>query len=141
MSDPNPAPWYRGGLRFECTQCGACCSGEPGFVWVDDDEIERMAETLDMSVDRFESEFIRRVGVKKSLKEYADGDCILLEPDQRTCLVYQARPTQCRTWPFWDSTLKTKQAWKETCQECPGAGSGPLYSLDEIEVRRRAKRV
>ena len=20
-------PWYREGLRFECTQCGACCSG------------------------------------------------------------------------------------------------------------------
>ena len=35
-------PWYADGLRFECTQCGDCCSGEPGYVWVDEDEIESM---------------------------------------------------------------------------------------------------
>ena len=26
--------WYRDGLRFECTRCGACCTGAPGYVWV-----------------------------------------------------------------------------------------------------------
>ena len=39
-------PWYKDGLRFECTQCGACCSGEPGFVWVADEEIAGMAGLL-----------------------------------------------------------------------------------------------
>ena len=28
MSDP----WYNDGLRFTCTRCGHCCTGEPGFV-------------------------------------------------------------------------------------------------------------
>ncbi|WP_253154209.1 YkgJ family cysteine cluster protein [Stieleria tagensis] len=128
-------------MRFECTQCGACCSGEPGFVWVDEDEISGMAAAMNLSIDQFESKFIRRVGAQKSLMEYPDGDCILLDPENRTCLVYQARPVQCRTWPFWDSTLESKTAWKETCEECPGAGNGKLYSLAEIEVQRKEKSV
>ena len=35
--------WYRDGLRFECTQCGKCCTGAPGYVWVDDDEVEALS--------------------------------------------------------------------------------------------------
>ena len=37
-------PWYADGLRFACTQCGNCCTGEPGFVWVNDAEIAAIAE-------------------------------------------------------------------------------------------------
>ncbi|MFM1805538.1 MAG: hypothetical protein RL136_2417, partial [Planctomycetota bacterium] len=33
MSTDAQAPWYAEGLRFECTQCGNCCSGGPGAVW------------------------------------------------------------------------------------------------------------
>ena len=137
----SPRPWYHEGLRFECTQCGACCSGEPGYVWVEPDEIEAMAVFMKLSVDDFESKFVRTVGTEKSLREYPDGDCILLDPKQRTCLVYDARPTQCRTWPFWDSTTQSKRAWKETCDVCPGAGTGTLYTLDQIEIQRKKKSV
>ena len=100
-----------------------------------------MAKRMRMPAEKFESEFVRQVGEDKSLKEYPDGDCILLDPEKRTCLVYEARPIQCRTWPFWDSTIKTKKAWKETCEECPGAGKGRLYSFEEIEVQRKQKSV
>lgn len=118
-----------------------CCSGEPGYVWVDSEEIDAMADEMNLSVKEFESQFIRKVGTQKSLKEYPDGDCILLDPTHRTCLVYEARPTQCRTWPFWDSTIESKKAWKETCEECPGAGKGKLYTFDEIEIERKKKSV
>ncbi|QEF98869.1 Flagellin N-methylase [Stieleria maiorica] len=141
MPRQSQRPWYHEGLRFECTQCGLCCSGDPGYVWVDQDEIDAMAEAMQLTVDEFESKFIRRVGTQRSLREYPDGDCILLDPEQRTCMVYQARPTQCRTWPFWDSTIETKKAWRETCEECPGAGNGKLYTLEEIEVQRKKKKV
>jgi len=135
------AKWYEGGLRFECTQCGDCCSGAPGFVWVDDDEIESMAGSMEMTIDSFEHQFIRQVGRKKSLKEYPDGDCILLDPETRQCTVYESRPIQCRTWPFWDSTLATKRDWKETCKVCPGSGTGKLISFEEIEIQRKKKSV
>lgn len=100
-----------------------------------------MAEVMDMSPQQFEHQFVRKVGRDRSLKEYPDGDCILLDPENRTCMVYAARPTQCRTWPFWDSNLETKRAWKETCDVCPGAGTGQLYTLDQIEVERKKKSV
>jgi hypothetical protein len=141
MSAAKRKPWYRDGLRFQCTQCGQCCSGEPGFVWVEQEEIDAMAAVLDLSPEEFEARFVRRVGRDRSLKEYPDGDCILLDPQRRTCLVYAARPTQCRTWPFWDSNLESKRAWEETCQVCPGAGTGPVYSLDQIEIERKKKKV
>ena len=34
VMDSPAEPWYRDGLRFECTRCGACCTGAPGYVWV-----------------------------------------------------------------------------------------------------------
>ena len=135
------APWYSEGLRFECTQCGACCSGEPGFVWVDDTEIAAMAGEMGLEIDAFEGKFVRQVGKDKSLIEYPDGDCIMLDPRTRKCTVYHSRPIQCRTWPFWDSNLKKRKDWKETCEVCPGAGTGKLYELPEIEAARKAKSV
>lgn len=133
--------WYRDGLRFECTQCGACCSGEPGYVWVDDTEIAAMADELSLSVEDFEERYVRRVGPDKSLRERSNGDCILLGAESRLCEVYRSRPIQCRTWPFWDSTLESRDEWRETCEACPGAGKGRLYSIGEIERRRREKSV
>lgn len=134
-----PTPWYHEGLRFECTGCGDCCSGEPGYVWVEADEIAALAAELQMTVAAFEAKFVRREGQGKSLTEYPDGDCIFLDPQSRKCLVYAARPLQCRTWPFWDSNLRRPKDWQATCQVCPGSGRGQLYSLDEIEIRRKSR--
>ena len=35
--------WYADGWRFSCTQCGDCCSGSEGYVWVNQAEIDAMA--------------------------------------------------------------------------------------------------
>ncbi len=134
-------PWYKDGLRFECTQCGACCSGEPGYVWVSQKEVAAIAGQMGLEVDVFERKFVRQVGADKSLLEYPDGDCILLDRVTRKCTVYETRPIQCRTWPFWDSNLRKRKDWQETCEICPGAGVGRLYTLDEIEVTRQQKAV
>lgn len=133
--------WYQDGLRFECTGCGGCCSGDPGYVWVDDDEIAGMAALMRISVESFEHRFVRTEAGQKSLVEYPDGDCIFLEPDSRRCSIYEARPVQCRTWPFWNSNLRTPGDWKQTCRDCPGSGVGKLYSWEEIETRRKEKDV
>ena len=133
--------WYRDGLKFECTQCGKCCSGAPGFVWVNDQEVDAMSTTLELDADTFRERFVRQVGNRESLVEYPDGDCIFLDPETRHCLVYDSRPIQCRTWPFWSSNLATRRDWKETCRVCPGAGVGKLYSLEQIEHSRKLKSV
>ena len=55
-------PWYRDGLAFECTRCGACCTGAPGYVWVSTDEIETLAQFRGESTEQFSRRFVRRVG-------------------------------------------------------------------------------
>jgi hypothetical protein len=125
-------PWFEKGLRFECTQCGNCCTGAPGYVWVNRDEIESLAHSLGTSVAEFEEKYVRQVGIRKSLIEYANGDCVFFDGDARKCTVYNARPRQCRTWPFWQSNVATKESWEQTCQVCPGSGQGELYPAQHV---------
>jgi len=134
-------PWYKDGLRFTCTGCGDCCTGSPGFVWVNGEDIPAMAAKVGMPIEEFELLFVRHVGVRKSLKEYSNGDCVFFDSKSRKCRVYEARPRQCRTWPFWDSNLRTRDDWAETCKECPGSGQGQLYQLDEIQRQAAVIRV
>ncbi len=140
--ESSPEPWYRKGLRFTCTQCGDCCTGAPGYVWVNQAEIEAIAALVGESdLEAFEKQYVRRIGIRKSLREFSNGDCVFFDGQTRRCLVYQARPRQCRTWPFWDSNLRSEQTWKETCEVCPGSGTGRLYQLEEIEKLRKVIRV
>lgn len=139
--DTEQQPWHQAGLRFTCTACGDCCTGEPGYVWLNKAEIAELAATLDQSVEEFEEANVVSVGVRKSLAERDNGDCVLLDAKTRKCTAYGARPRQCRTWPFWDSNLRSPEAWQAACEVCPGSGKGKLYSLEQIEEQRRVIRV
>jgi uncharacterized protein len=136
--------WYESGLAFQCTQCGNCCSGpSSGYVWVDDHEIATLAGQMDMAddIDGFERRFIRQVGIRKSLVEYSDGDCIFLDPQSRHCIVYESRPIQCRTWPFWNRNLESRHTWDLAAEGCPGCNRGNVIPLEAIEVARCQKAV
>ena len=127
--------WYAEGLRFACTQCGNCCTGKPGFVWVNDAEITALADFRGEPEDQVRGLYIRSEGgTRRSLKEKPNGDCVFYDR-MAGCTVYPVRPRQCRTWPFWDSNVKTPKDWKRTCEICPGAGTGELIS--EREITRR----
>ena len=124
--------WYAGGLRFQCTQCGDCCSGAEGYVWVNQEEIDGMARRLGMTPEAFEGKYVKRVGVRRSLKERPGGDCVLLDAKTRGCTAYEERPRQCKTWPFWDSNLRSPEAWAEAAEACPGCNKGNLVPLEQI---------
>jgi hypothetical protein len=130
-----PKPWYRDGLCFSCTGCGNCCTGAPGVVWVDEDELLGIAEFLGQSVEEVRARHTHLVGRRVSLTERANGDCTFFDGHTRRCTIYPVRPTQCRTWPFWNSNLESPQTWRETQQNCPGAGRGEFFSLEEIQAR------
>ena len=112
-------PWYREGLRFECTGCGQCCTGSPGYVWVTEEEVLTMAEHLQLSLEEFAEKYLRQVGEKLSLKELLPSyDCVFFK--DKKCTIYTIRPTQCRTYPFWGQNLESKEAWLKAAQFCEG---------------------
>ena len=124
----NDAPWYEDGLQFSCTRCGHCCT-IPGYVWVTEPEIERIAAHLELDVAAFMRRYARRVDRRWSLTEKNDDACVFWEDG---CTVYEARPTQCRTFPFWKENIRNPQKWADVVVECPGSGEGRLYSIGEI---------
>jgi uncharacterized protein len=134
-------PWYHRGLQFQCTGCGDCCTGAPGYVWVNKAEIEAMSALLRISTEQFNKRYIRLIGVRKSLIELNNGDCIFFDNDRRCCQVYVARPRQCRTWPFWSSNLHSPQSWEETADRCSGCNRGPVIALEQIETQVRVTRI
>ena len=78
------------------------------------------------------------------LKMNREGpECIFLDSENK-CSVYEGRPTQCRTWPFWPENMNAKVWSKEVAQFCPGVGKGPFRDkqdmLKQIEEQSRAER-
>jgi Fe-S-cluster containining protein len=131
----NEKPWYHEGLPFQCTGCGDCCTGAPGYVWVTREEIRSLAEADGVTPEEFEASFVRRVGRRKSLIEMSNGDCAFFDHASRRCRIYLLRPRQCRTYPFWQSNVRTPATWQDACRACPGCGRGPLTPLAEIQAR------
>jgi Fe-S-cluster containining protein len=124
--------WYQDGLRFECQRCGRCCSGEPGRVRVSDPEICVLAARVGLEEPEFRRRYTRRTrGPEVLLVEKRNRDCVFFDPG-RGCVVYEDRPRQCRTWPFWSATLESRENWQAQAEDCRGMNCGPLHSADEI---------
>lgn len=127
-------PWYKKGLKFKCTGCGNCCTGSPGHVWVDREEIEILAEFLKISPEDFVKKYTRHVHGRLSLLEHSKTfDCVFLK--DKKCTLYHARPRQCRTFPWWPENLKSPKSWKEAAKGCEGIEhpDAPVISLEEIK--------
>lgn len=141
MSRPEsrpPRPWYGEGLRFECQEgCAQCCGGDPGVVWVKPEEAEAIAKHLGITLEDFYESYTRSVGRRTSLTEMPNGNCVMLS--KARCKIYQVRPVQCRTYPFWPWNLESPSDWAALCQECPGVNMGKLHTYEEIEEQRRKR--
>jgi len=121
--------WFENGLQFECTKCGDCCRGEPGYVWVSKDEINSISLYLNMTTIEFANKFLRNVDDIYSLIEKSNGDCIFYD---NGCTIYNQRPLQCKTFPFWNGHLISKDIWDEISKSCSGMNNGIRYSKGEI---------
>ena len=138
--------WYEDGLCFSCTQSGNCCTGPPGAVWFSDGEGRAMAKKLEITVDQFYKHYTRKIGVRWSLTENViDGkyDCVFLDRTTQKpgCKLYETRPLQCRTWPFWPENIKSKSAWERAKKEtpCPGINTGKFIPSSEIQITAQRK--
>ena len=127
-------PFYSHGLKFECQGSGKCCTshGEFGFVFLTLEDRRRFAKHLGISTAAFTKQYCDlRDGVWHLKEEPKNPDCMFLK--NKRCSVYEARPTQCRTWPFWPEVM-TAKVWKtEVAAFCPGVDKGRIWPKEEIE--------
>ena len=130
----NEKTWYDKGIRFECQGSGRCCvsRGEYGFVYMNTTDRKRMAKVLGMSLTEFTKQHCSKTDGHYHLTETpGQMNCRFLEGNK--CSVYEGRPEQCRTWPFWPENLDAKVWKKDVAAFCPGVNKGKLYSKKEIE--------
>jgi Fe-S-cluster containining protein len=123
--------YFKRGIRFSCTGCGKCCLGHNGYEYVYFSLEERRcaALLLNLSLGVFTKKYMRKTEGFFHLK-FEKGACPFLKKNK--CLIYAARPEQCRTWPFWKENM-TEGVWeKEVAPYCPGIGNGTYFSLAEI---------
>ncbi|UCD33847.1 MAG: YkgJ family cysteine cluster protein [Desulfobacterales bacterium] len=128
MQPINPI-FFDKGLRFECQRCGACCTGEPGFIFVEKHDIVQIAEYFSQEALYFIETYLYPFRTGYSIKEHADGRCIFY---QEGCSIYPVRPAQCRTFPFWFENLRSFNKWRRVTRECPGIDKGPVFSKEQI---------
>jgi len=125
--------FYADGIRFECQGSGNCCRarGEDTYVYLDYGDRLRLSRLLGMSAAELRRRFLAKTQGLVHIKDPA-RDCIFLENNR--CSVYDARPRQCRTWPFWPENMKRRVWENEIAPFCPGIGKGRLYSAAAIEA-------
>jgi Fe-S-cluster containining protein len=127
------------GLRFECTGCGGCCTarGEYAHVYLNPDEVEDLAAELSLPVRSFRSRytFVDEYGYTQL--RFEGASCVFLEAETHRCTVYGARPTQCRTFPFWRDLIREGKWTDEARALCEGVGRGPAHRLEDAEARMR----
>lgn len=156
VAKPKADVWYAKGIRFQCQGSGQCCvsHGEYGFVYVTAGDRKRMAKLRGIST----SEFTRKYCLKEEgLFRLKDGEPLNLETWQadgsakatakpciflvnKRCAIYEARPTQCRTWPYWPETMSAKAWKKDVVQFCPGVDKGRVWSREEIDANLKEQR-
>ena len=111
--------WWKEGLKFGCTACGRCCQNE-GEVWLDSDEFADLSTNLKedpkVVLDKYaEKTMSGWVKLKNQVSDdpKINDRCIFLGDDGKQCSIYESRPIQCRTYPFWPRLLSSPTEWEK----------------------------
>lgn len=127
--------FYNDGLLFECQKCSRCCRYEPGYVFLSHKDLTGLERALNVNKEEIIRKYCRVVDTgnskRISLLEKSNMDCIFWEPSG--CSIYDYRPFQCRSFPFWSNILNTPEDWAKAGETCPGIGKGNLHSKEAIE--------
>jgi len=126
--------FFKKGINFKCQGSSNCCvsRGSYGFVYLSNKDIKRIAKYFKLSIYLFKKKYCIKTNNYIHLKEInQNGNCQFLE--NKKCSIYSARPTQCRTWPFWTENMNFKKWNKEIINFCPGIGKGSKINFSKIK--------
>ena len=97
-------------------------------AWLRRGHVRRLAARfVKMSAQAFEEQYVYRTTHQMRFRKPPDKQCPFLE--NHGCSIHPAKPTQCRTFPFWPDLVEHRAAWNRTAQYCPGIGKGPLIQI------------
>jgi Fe-S-cluster containining protein len=139
LKEAEKSPFYAKGLLFSCTRCSACCRFESGFVFLSEKDASLLSTALNMGFTSFAETYCRWTPAENgefllTLKEKTNYDCIFWAKEPvEGCMVYDKRPLQCRSFPFWPSIVNAKNNWEMAARDCPGMGRGKLHSGDSVK--------
>ena len=142
INPPGSNQWFKDGLAFGCTGCGKCCKMD-GDVWLSPEEQPAIAAALGETVGTFREKYTRQILKEWACLNYNNVSsssslsslssealtttttttidttttttgvgCVFLS-NEGQCRIYETRPVQCRTYPFWPSLLEDREAWEE----------------------------
>ena len=129
-------PWFSDGLHFRCVPgCGRCCvnHGEYTVVYLEADDASRLANHLELELAAFLERYTGLDDDLVTLRSWDDA-CVFL--DGARCSVHDAKPLQCRTFPFWREFLRTRERWQALRAWCPGIDDGDHHDRPTIERLR-----
>jgi Fe-S-cluster containining protein len=137
QKEASQEPWFSSGLKFKCTGCGKCCTGTSKSVYVSQVDLERLACYLRMPVGRFVRKFTRTARGRRMLMSAPGGDCVFLT--NKACSVYEARPTQCRTYPWWLDNIQDQESWEEAAKLCEGIDHPSASVVPAAEILEQCR--
>lgn len=143
-------------MKFECqSSCGGrCCSmgwdKKSDFVFLTKRDRQKISKFLSVNLTdfAFKGEFLWTRFTKKPSVQWAlklnNMTCQFLVGGK--CSIYEARPTQCKTFPFWPE-LGFKSKYMALKEFCPGIGKGKISDgklmieqiMADLELCNRAK--
>ena len=137
--------FFAAGLRFSCRRCSSCCRGAPGYVFLTASDLSRLLQRFSLGFSAFFRDYCVLVdtGIGNALslaeKKGKNGsyDCALWE---NGCSVYEDRPIQCSTYPFWPAILDSRETWLAERKSCPGIDMGETRDKVYIEGMLSARR-
>ena len=103
-----------------CFTCRGTCCRWVGYVWITEQEMIAIAEGRGMELGEFADTYVRAAYGKLSLQDrLIDGEalCCMFDPIDCRCTIYELRPEQCWTFPFWE---QYKDEYHHLLEYCPG---------------------
>ncbi|MFA5928705.1 MAG: YkgJ family cysteine cluster protein [Candidatus Margulisiibacteriota bacterium] len=109
----------RSEIEFSCTACGACCDRD-GWVFLTLTDVQKLQEHFKLSPEEFKAQYLSKYGRYTILKEHPKGGCWFAHTAEGKCPIYEVRPEQCRTYPYWPDHYHDPDWFKGESKECPG---------------------
>ncbi len=128
-------------LKFECTQCGKCCThrGTYAYVYLNREEARSLARLLGLSERTLRRRYTFVDAEGWTQLKFVDDACPFLDRASGSCTVYTARPLQCRTFPFWNELIGKDGGWTPQAKTlCEGVGQGREHRWQAVEASARA---